>query len=59
MYIMIHFNNNEGASSAVYSIEDYNHDIANKKRATNSSNLLSAVIIIFSICGLYLSLGGA
>jgi hypothetical protein len=57
---MIHFTtNNKVASSAVYSIEDYNHEIANKKRTTNSSNLLLAGIIIFGLCGLYLSLGGA
>ncbi|MFT4762159.1 MAG: hypothetical protein ACI9XO_004865 [Paraglaciecola sp.] len=58
MYIMIHLNN-KVAASAVYSIEDYNHEIANKRRTSNSDNMLLGGIILFAFCGLYLTLMGA
>ncbi|MFT6358313.1 MAG: hypothetical protein ACJAYJ_002534 [Saprospiraceae bacterium] len=55
---MIHLNN-KVAASAVYSIEDYNHEIANKRRTSNSDNMLLGGIILFAFCGLYLTLMGA
>ena len=58
MYIMIHLNN-KVASSAVYSIEDYNHEIATKKRNAQSNNLLVGRIILFGLIGLYFTtIGG-
>jgi len=58
MYIMIHLNN-KVAASAVYSIEDYNCEIANKRKASSSNNLVLGVIVLFGICGLYFSTIGA
>ena len=59
MCIMIHLNNNKVASSAVYSIEDYNQEMANKTNSSNATNLLVGAIILFGMIGLYFSTIGA
>lgn len=58
MYIMIHFNNNQVASSAAYTIDDYNNETAMKKRSNSLNNLGLALVMVVGLCGLYLTIAG-
>ena len=54
---MIHFNKTV-ASSAVYSIEEYNFEIAKKRKNHLANNIVLGAIIVFGCVGLYFSLIG-
>lgn len=55
MYIMNHFNNE--VATAAYSIEDFNNDMASKRRNDYQNNFMLGSIILFGIVGLFMSMG--
>lgn len=54
MYIMIHLNNE--VATAAYSIEDFNNEMASKKRNNQQNNLMLGSIVLFGILGLFMTM---
>jgi len=55
MYIMIHLNNE--VATAAYSIEDYNNEMASKRKNNQQNNMMLGGIILFGIIGLFMTIG--